>query len=95
MDRKRRNINKSTTSAAGSSLDFVLVSVMPTAFENFETPFGEFNSIKRQGEQMLLKEYPSLSSTVLQMAFYEDNFVGGRFTNPILYWRWWSSYNRK
>ena len=55
-------------------INFVLVSVDPEALGNFETPFGEFNAIKREAEQNL-KAFPSLSSTVLQMGKYEDNFV--------------------
>ena len=55
-------------------LSFVLVSTAEDAFGDYETPFGEFNAIKREGE-MLLKEFPSLSHCVLQMAKYEDNFV--------------------
>lgn len=56
-------------------INFVLVSTAPYAFENFETPFGEFNAIKREGEDIVKKDFPSLSSTVLQMAAYDDNFV--------------------
>ena len=56
-------------------INFVLVSMVPEAYGNFETPFGEFNAIKRQGEQILKTDFPSLTSTVLQMGLYEDNFV--------------------
>lgn len=55
--------------------NFILVSMVPEAYENFETPFGEFNAIKRQGEQMVLKNFPSLNSVVLQCGKFEDNFV--------------------
>lgn len=55
-------------------INFVLVSVAPDTLGNFETPFGEFNAIKREAEQNL-QAFPSLSSTVLQMGKYEDNFV--------------------
>jgi hypothetical protein len=52
-------------------LSFVLVSTAEDAFGDYETPYGEFNAIKREGE-MLLKEFPSLSHCVLQMAKYEE-----------------------
>ena len=68
--------------AASSSLDgpndplsFVLVSTSEDAFGEYETPYGEFNAIKREGEDIVTKEFPSLSHCVLQMAKYEDNFV--------------------
>lgn len=54
---------------------FVLVSTSPEAFGEFETPFGEFNGIKRQGEYILANEFPSISSATLQMGKYDDNFV--------------------
>jgi len=53
----------------------VLVSSSPYVLMNFETPFGEFNALKRQGESILRDNFPSLSSRVLQMGKYEDNFV--------------------
>jgi hypothetical protein len=52
----------------------VLVSTAPDAFDDFETPFGSFKGIKKQSEG-LLNDFPSLTSTVLQMSRYEDNFV--------------------
>jgi len=54
---------------------FVLVSTCPDAYGNFETPFGEFNGMKRQGEKIVLDEFPSLSFSVLQMGKFDDNFV--------------------
>jgi hypothetical protein len=54
---------------------FVLVSTCPDAFGNFETPFGEFNGMKRQGEKIVLDDFPSLSFSVLQMGKFDDNFV--------------------
>ena len=57
-------------------INFVLVSVAPEALEDFETPFGSFWDIKRQGERMALQDFPSLTTTVLQLARFEDNFVG-------------------
>jgi len=53
----------------------VLVSSAPDAFEDFETPFGSFHGIKRQAEKMLQDEFPSLTSTILQMHRYDENFV--------------------
>ena len=56
-------------------INFVLVSTAPEAFLDFETPFGSFYGIKRQGEEMMEEDFPSLTSTILQMGRYEDNFV--------------------
>jgi len=53
----------------------VLVSSSPDVWMNFETPFGEFNSLKRAGENMLRNDFPSLSHRILQMGFYEDLLV--------------------
>lgn len=68
--------------ASSSSLDgendptsFVLVSAAPGALENFETPFGEFNGLKRQGEGIVRNDFPSLTHTILQMSRFDDNFV--------------------
>jgi nucleoside-diphosphate-sugar epimerase len=52
----------------------VLVSVAPDAYDDFETPFGSFYGIKKQGEDSLTA-FPSLSSTVLRLCRYDDNFV--------------------
>eukprot|EP00547_Thalassionema_nitzschioides_P002825 CAMPEP_0194222380 /NCGR_PEP_ID=MMETSP0156-20130528/32812_1 /TAXON_ID=33649 /ORGANISM="Thalassionema nitzschioides, Strain L26-B" /LENGTH=388 /DNA_ID=CAMNT_0038953147 /DNA_START=12 /DNA_END=1175 /DNA_ORIENTATION=- len=56
-------------------INVVLVSVAPDIFEDFETPFGTFKDQKRQGEDLLKNEFPSLSFTILQMGQYSDNFV--------------------
>lgn len=80
---KKWNKDLATSDAAPtSSLDgpndpisFVLVSAAEDAFGEYETPYGEFNAIKREGEDIVTKEFPSLSHCVLQMAKYEDNFV--------------------
>lgn len=53
----------------------VLVSVAPDVLMDFETPFGEFNGLKRQGENVLREGYPSLTHRILQMGKYEDLFV--------------------
>lgn len=56
-------------------VDFLLVSSCPDALSNFETPFGAFLDIKRQGEDMIPNDFPSLKYSVLQFATFEDNFV--------------------
>jgi hypothetical protein len=57
-------------------VDILLVSNCPDALSDFETPAGTFLDIKRQGEDMIPNDFPSLSYSVLQFATYEDNFVG-------------------
>jgi hypothetical protein len=57
-------------------VDILLVSNCPDALGDFETPAGTFLDIKRQGEDMIPNDFPSLSYSVLQFATYEDNFVG-------------------
>jgi hypothetical protein len=52
-----------------------LVSAAPEALGNFETPFGEFNGLKREGEGIVMREFPSLTHSILQMTQYDDNFV--------------------
>lgn len=56
---------------------FVLVSTSPDAFGEFETPYGEFNGLKRQGEEMLQKEFPSLTHSILQMGRYDERMGEG------------------
>jgi len=56
-------------------VDVLVVSICPDAFGDFETPFGRFLDIKRQGEDMIPNQFPSLNYSVLQFAQYEDNFV--------------------
>lgn len=67
--------SSSTSSSSNDTVDFVLVSAAPNAYKDFETPFGTFNGLKREGEELLKTEFPSLSYTILQMGKYEDNFV--------------------
>ena len=64
-----------TLSGPNDPTNFVLVSPAPGIFKNSETPFGEFNAMKRQGEQMLAQDFPSLSHTILQLGLFDDNFV--------------------
>ena len=56
-------------------IDFVLVSISPEAYPDFETPFGSFSGIKQQGEDIIRNDFPSLSHTVLQFGRFDDNFV--------------------
>lgn len=56
-------------------INVVLVSTAPKAFDDFETPFGTFNGLKREGEELLRDEFPSLTHSILQMTRYDDNFV--------------------
>lgn len=60
---------------SNSPTSFILVSSAPNALNDFETPFGEFNGLKRQGEGIVRKDFPSLTHTILQMGCFEDNFV--------------------
>eukprot|EP00536_Pseudo-nitzschia_multiseries_P006418 jgi/Psemu1/193041/e_gw1.135.68.1 len=61
--------NRQLTAFTGTTKD------CPDALGNFETPFGTFLDIKRQGEDMIPKDFPSLRYSVLQFATFEDNFV--------------------
>ena len=56
-------------------VDFLVVSSCPDALSDFETPFGAFLDIKRQSEDMIPDQFPSLKYSVLQFATFEDNFV--------------------
>ena len=77
--RQARFIGTDSTEAAKDGVNdpiaFVLVTSSPTAFGDFETPFGEFNGLKRQGEGIIQSDFPSLTHTILQMSKFEDNFV--------------------
>ena len=63
-----------STKKSSDPTQLILVSSTPDALAKFETPFGEFNAIKRQGEHMVT-DFPSISYTLLQMGKYDDNFV--------------------
>eukprot|EP00591_Stephanopyxis_turris_P009449 CAMPEP_0195518342 /NCGR_PEP_ID=MMETSP0794_2-20130614/12689_1 /TAXON_ID=515487 /ORGANISM="Stephanopyxis turris, Strain CCMP 815" /LENGTH=433 /DNA_ID=CAMNT_0040647287 /DNA_START=112 /DNA_END=1413 /DNA_ORIENTATION=+ len=54
---------------------FVLVSSSAQSFKDFETPFGSFHGIKREGERITEFDFPSLSHSILQMSRFDDNFV--------------------
>ena len=62
-------------SNASSPTSFVLVSSAPGVLGDFETPFGEFNGLKREGEGIVTNDFPSLTHSVLQMGAFDDNFV--------------------
>jgi hypothetical protein len=64
----------STLTDPSDPTSFVLISTAPGAYKDFETPYGTFNGLKREGED-ILKEFPSLTSCVLQMNKYDENFV--------------------
>lgn len=68
------NNNDNNNNKKKNPTSVILLSSSPHAFKDFETPFGSFHGIKRQGEA-LLQEFPSLTHTVLQMNRYDDNFV--------------------
>ena len=72
MNRQNKGDGKASTN---DPINFVLVSAAPNAYKDFETPFGTFNGLKREGEELLKDEFPSLTYTILQMGQYEDNFV--------------------
>lgn len=77
-ERKRRIVGDSTLSGSSNNNDpvnFVHVSMAPGTYSDFETPFGSFWSIKSLGERMIREDFPSLTSTVLQMCEYDDTFV--------------------
>jgi nucleoside-diphosphate-sugar epimerase len=67
--------DKRVDTTSDEPINFVLVSMAPEAYMDYETPFGSFLGIKRQGEKMVQSDFPSLSHTVLQMYRFDDNFV--------------------
>ena len=74
QDRRWKGEGPPSPSSA-DPVNFILVSTTPEAFEDFETPFGSFIGLKRQGEEMLRSRFPSLTSTVVQLGRFDDNFV--------------------
>lgn len=79
-ERRRSNepgatIVPSTITKNGMPTQFVLISTSPDAYGSFDTPYGEFNGLKRQGERLFMEDFPSITYTVLQMGKYDDNFV--------------------
>ena len=73
MSGQEEAINEASTDNKPTS--FVLVSSSPNALGNFETPFGEFNGLKRQGEGVVRDDFPSLTHSILQFGKFDDNFV--------------------
>lgn len=67
--------SSSSLSGPNDPTNFVLVSPAPGIFGNSETTLGEFNAMKRQAEQMLVNDFPSLSHSILQLGLFDDNFV--------------------
>jgi len=73
--RRQERLSGDDVSDEGQPVSFVLVTAAETAFgQDFDTPDGTFNDIKRQGE-LVLQEFPSISSTVLRFSRYDDNFT--------------------
>lgn len=75
QDRLSGVVTNSKNSDEQNTPSFILLSTSKDAFSDFETPYGSFKGIKRQGEEMLRKDFPSISSTILQLSRYDDNFV--------------------
>lgn len=75
QDRLSGVVSNSKNSDEQNTPSFILLSTSEDAFSDFETPYGSFKGIKRQGEEMLRKDFPSISSTILQLSRYDDNFV--------------------
>ena len=72
QDRKWKG---TSSNDSNGPINFALVSAAPEAFEDFQTPFGTFIGLKREGEDIVKNEFPSLKYTILQMSRYDDNFV--------------------
>jgi len=70
----RENFN-SQLKSENDPINVIMVSASPNTFQDYETPFGTFKDIKRQGENLLNNEFPSLSYTILQMGLFSDQFV--------------------
>ena len=64
-----------TASSTNDPINVILVSASPEANDDFEMPFGSFNGLKREEEQLLKDDFPSLTYAILQMSRYEDIFV--------------------
>lgn len=75
LNGKQSQTNPSSLQGPNDPTSVILLSPSEGAFGNFETPFGEFNALKRQGEDMLRKDFPSLSHAIIQMGKFDDNFV--------------------
>lgn len=73
--RYKERLEPGRTKSDAGPTQFILCSTTPDSFGIFETPFGEFNAIKRQGERIVMTEFPSVSYNVLQLGKFDDNFV--------------------
>jgi nucleoside-diphosphate-sugar epimerase len=60
-----------TNSINNDPISFVMVSTTPDAFDDT----GSFLSLKREGEQMLRDEFPSVTHSILRFGRFEDFFV--------------------
>ena len=63
--------------ASRGPTQFILISSTPDAFSEFDTPFGEFNGLKRQSEYIVANEFPSISHCILQMGRYDERVGEG------------------
>lgn len=74
--RYKDNLNGVNTNANDNNKNgptqFILISSTPDAFTEYETPFGEFNGLKRQSEYIVTNEFPSVSYSILQMGRYDE-----------------------
>jgi hypothetical protein len=76
--RYKENLAGGGVKTAGNGpTQFVLVSSTPDAFSEFDTPFGEFNGLKRQAEYIVANEFPSVSYSILQMGRYDERVEEG------------------
>ena len=80
-DRKYKNnlagVNTVEESNNAGPTQFILISSTPDAFSEFDTPFGEFNGLKRQSEYIVANEFPSISHCILQMGRYDERVEEG------------------
>jgi hypothetical protein len=75
LAKQETNAQRVTSSGGKQPISFCLVSAAPDSLPDFETPFGTFKGLKREGEDIVKNEFPSLSYCILQMGRYDDNFV--------------------
>ncbi|KAL3922346.1 MAG: hypothetical protein SGILL_002256 [Bacillariaceae sp.] len=76
------------TPTATKPVDILLASIAPDALADFETPFGTFLDQKKQGEDMIPKDFPSLSYTTLQVcacSFFTARSFGKAYSSRFLH----------
>lgn len=56
------NTSGNKNKAKNDPIEFVLVSITPEAYLDYETPFGSFSGIKQQGENMVVQRLSFLFS---------------------------------